>query len=57
MKCDICNEKLDKNGRPFHYCEWQQGRCPHQKHKLDSVGYAVITGMFTLLFVIIWLTT
>jgi hypothetical protein len=56
MRCDICKQELGPDGRPNSFCEWQQGRCPHQKEKLDKVGYAVVIGMFTLLFFIIWLT-
>lgn len=57
-KCSVfeCHNKLDKNGHPIEYCDWQQGRCPMQKQKLDTIGYVVIGLMFTLLFGIIWLT-
>ena len=55
MRCDICNKELGADGRPVDYCEWQQGGCPHQKQKLDVAGHLVIVGMYTLLFLIIWL--
>jgi hypothetical protein len=35
MRCDICNSELGNDGRPVSYCEWQQGRCPNQKHAFD----------------------
>jgi hypothetical protein len=37
MKCKIlgCDKKLDDQGFPISYCEWQQGRCPNQKHAFD----------------------
>ena len=37
MRCKVdgCNRQLDENGYPVEYCEWQQGRCPHQKHAFD----------------------
>ena len=57
-QCSVigCKNKLDKNGKPIAYCDWQQGRCPMQKKKFDIIGYVVITFMFILLFLIIWLT-
>jgi hypothetical protein len=58
MRCKVhgCNRQLDHDGRPVEYCDYQQGGCPMQKQKLDATGHAVIIGMFTLLFFIIWLT-
>ncbi len=35
MKCEICDKELGIDGRPVSYCEWQQGRCPHQKKAFD----------------------
>lgn len=35
MKCDICDKDLGVDNRPVSYCEWQQGRCPNQKHAFD----------------------
>lgn len=35
MKCDICDKELGIDNRPVSYCEWQQGRCPHQKKAFD----------------------
>jgi len=35
MRCDICSKELGADGRPVTYCDWQQGRCPHQKHRFD----------------------
>jgi len=35
MRCDICDKELGNDGRPVSYCEWQQGRCPHQKKAFD----------------------
>ena len=35
MRCDICKKELDDLGRPVAYCDWQQGRCPNQKHTFD----------------------
>jgi hypothetical protein len=35
MRCDICNKELGSDGRPATYCDWQQGRCPNQKHEFD----------------------
>ena len=35
MRCDICSKELGADGRPSTYCDWQQGRCPHQKHAFD----------------------
>ncbi len=37
MKCIVkdCNNKLDNRGYPVEYCDWQQGRCPHQKKAFD----------------------
>jgi hypothetical protein len=55
MKCEICGDTLDDNGRPLKYCEWQQGRCPKQKHKPDAVAYVAIILMYFLLFMIMWL--
>lgn len=58
MKCKVegCNKQLDHMGVPVEYCDYQQGRCPMQKQKLDTVGYVVIGCMFITLFLIIWLT-
>jgi hypothetical protein len=59
VKCPVrgCRKKLDSDNLPIEYCDYQQGRCPmYPKPKLSllsSVFYAII---FTLLFVIIWLT-
>ena len=57
-KCKLhgCERQLDENGYPLEYCDWQQGRCPMQKQKLDTIGYIVIAVMFALLFGVIWLT-
>jgi hypothetical protein len=59
MRCPVedCTKKLDDRGRPLEFCDYQQGRCPMQKHTLDVVGVAVIIGMFTMLGLVIWLTT
>jgi len=35
MRCDICDKQLGIDGRPTAYCDWQQGRCPHQKKAFD----------------------
>jgi hypothetical protein len=35
MLCNICGKELDKDKRPVAYCDWQQGRCPNQKHAFD----------------------
>ena len=35
MRCSICDKELDTNNRPVAYCDWQQGRCPNQKHTFD----------------------
>jgi len=35
MRCDICEKELGADGRPGTYCDWQQGRCPNQKHAFD----------------------
>lgn len=37
MKCKVkdCNHKLDPQGYPVEYCEYQQGRCPMQKKAFD----------------------
>lgn len=59
IRCKVegCNRQLDEYGYPVEYCDWQQGRCPMQKHKLDATGYLVISIMFITLFLILWLTT
>jgi hypothetical protein len=59
VRCKVegCNRQLDEYGYPVEFCDWQQGRCPMQKQKLDTVGYIVITFMFITLFIILWLIT
>jgi len=58
-KCKVigCDKKLDENDRPIDYCDWQQGRCPMQKEKLDTTGRIVITFMFITLLITLWLIT
>lgn len=59
IKCKVigCTHKLDDHGKPIEFCEYQQGRCPMQKEKLDTVGRIVITSMFTTLLILLWLIT
>jgi len=57
MKCGICGDNLGTDNRPLKYCEWQQGRCPHQKQSMTILGHIFLTGIFTFLFLLIWLTT
>ena len=55
MKCEICGERLGSNRKPLKYCEWQQGRCPNQKSKPDSIAYLTIILMYALLFLVMWI--
>lgn len=36
-KCPVrgCRQKLDSEGHPLEFCDWQQGRCPMQKKAFD----------------------
>ena len=59
MRCNICNKELDNAGNPIQYCDYQQGRCPKQKHsfnwnnKLDKlIALILVPAMF--LFVLIY---
>ena len=58
MQCPVhgCRQVLGDDGRPLEYCDWQQGRCPMQKHKLDLVGSLTLVAMFVMLGLVIWLT-
>jgi hypothetical protein len=59
MRCDICEKELGVDKRPVSYCEWQQGRCPNQKHtfdwnnKFDKFSVLVLVPLMLLFFSIV----
>lgn len=63
MRCDICNKELGIDKRPVEYCDYQQGRCPHQKHAFDwnnkfdrFLSFSIMAGLFFTLFFIIYIS-
>ena len=56
MRCDICKQELGVDGRPVSYCDWQQGRCPHQKrafdwnNKFDRFAATVLVPLILLIY-------
>lgn len=63
MECKVlgCKNKLDSDGVPIEYCEYQQGGCPMQKkafdwnNKFDRFAALVLVPlMFVFLFVVIY---
>ena len=63
MECKVlgCKNKLDSDGVPIEYCEYQQGGCPMQKkafdwnNKFDKFAALVLVPlMFVFLFVVIY---
>jgi|688.fasta_scaffold187412_2 hypothetical protein len=43
MNCIVlgCRNKLDENGVPIEYCDYQQGRCPMQRQNRETPSYIV----------------
>ena len=61
MRCDICNKELGIDKRPVEYCDYQQGRCPNQKHAFDwnnkfdrFAALVIVPGMFVVLFLVLY---
>ena len=56
-KCPVhgCRKKLDDEGYPVKFCDYQQGRCP--MYKADARPFAVIIYimMFVVLIGVLWL--
>lgn len=57
-KCPIrgCHKKLDSNGFPVEYCDFQQGRCPMQNKPIKEYSkvflYTTLT-IYTCLLILI----
>jgi len=61
MRCDICDKELGIDGRPTVYCDWQQGRCPYQKHNFDwnnkfdrFTALVLVPGILLLISIVIY---
>lgn len=58
MQCPVggCDRQLDEHGLPVEYCDYQQGRCPMYKQKIDFVGIATVVVMLVLTGTVLWLS-
>ena len=60
MKCVVrgCTKKLDVNGFPLEYCDYQQGRCPMQRQNRDLPNWVaaaiLVIGIAVAVAVSLW---
>ncbi len=56
VKCPVrgCRKKLDSDNIPIEYCDFQQGRCPMYKSKIEVNPIIFYVLIFAIMLGVIW---
>lgn len=57
MNCIVrgCRKKLDENGIPLEYCDYQQGRCPMQRQNREVPKYVLTSILISCIVIAVLL--